>query len=219
VDRLTDQLRPHVGDRLAMLVVPNHWGDAPIVPGTAFATRLRGWADGGVEMLNHLMQVDETREHPFRPGVAGYTRFFLIADEGREAEPKGASSKGLEGSDLARFQLKRWRNVPAKLGEGGVVERGPMKMHDDFGNALMMLLHDRAALRAAPLTGGERVAAMLPAHLQPERIAQVEDPDERARRVVAAMMQRRRVEHELSRPRGTRRDPLRALRELAKSGR
>ena len=109
--------------------------------------------------------------------------------------------------------------MPAKLGEGGVVERGPMKMHDDFGNALMMLVHDKAALQAAPLTGAERVAAMMPADLQPERIAQVENPDERARRVVAAMMQRRRVEHELSRPRGGRRDPLRALREMGKSRR
>src|SRR5437764_13455619 len=53
VDRLIDLLAPHVGTRLAMLVVPNHWGDAPIVPGTAFATRLRAWADAGVEMFLH----------------------------------------------------------------------------------------------------------------------------------------------------------------------
>lgn len=53
VDRLLGLLAPHVGERLAMLVVPNHWGDAPIVPGSAFATRLRGWADAGVEMFLH----------------------------------------------------------------------------------------------------------------------------------------------------------------------
>lgn len=53
VDRLLDLLAPHVGDRLAMLVVPNHWGDAPIVPGSPFATRLRGWADAGIEMFLH----------------------------------------------------------------------------------------------------------------------------------------------------------------------
>jgi uncharacterized protein len=46
-------LGEHVGLRLAMLVVPNHWGDAPIMPGSAFATRLRGWADAGVEMFLH----------------------------------------------------------------------------------------------------------------------------------------------------------------------
>lgn len=36
-----------------MLVVPNHWGDAPIVPGSPFATRLRSWAANGVEMFLH----------------------------------------------------------------------------------------------------------------------------------------------------------------------
>ena len=36
VDRLLDLLAPHVGERLAMLVVPNHWGDSPIVPGSPF---------------------------------------------------------------------------------------------------------------------------------------------------------------------------------------
>jgi predicted deacetylase len=39
--------------RFAMLVVPDHWGDAPIVPGSAFATRLRNWAEQGVEMFLH----------------------------------------------------------------------------------------------------------------------------------------------------------------------
>lgn len=51
VDRLLDHLGPHVGRRLAMLVVPDHWSSAPITP--AFATRLRGWADEGIEMFVH----------------------------------------------------------------------------------------------------------------------------------------------------------------------
>jgi hypothetical protein len=53
VERLMDVLSGHVGGRLAMLVVPNHWGDAPIIPGSPFATRLRGWADAGIEMFLH----------------------------------------------------------------------------------------------------------------------------------------------------------------------
>jgi predicted deacetylase len=53
IDSLLDILRPHVGDRLAMLVVPNHWGDAPIRPGSAFATRLRTWASEGTEIFLH----------------------------------------------------------------------------------------------------------------------------------------------------------------------
>lgn len=53
VARLADRLRPHVGERLAMLIVPNHWGDAPIVPGSPFATRLRSWAEAGAEIFLH----------------------------------------------------------------------------------------------------------------------------------------------------------------------
>ncbi len=51
VDRLLDHLAPHVGRRLAMLVVPDHWSGAPITP--AFARRLRGWSDEGIEMFVH----------------------------------------------------------------------------------------------------------------------------------------------------------------------
>ena len=64
VDRLLDLLAPHVGKRLAMLVVPNHWGDAPIVPGSPFATRLRDWAEQGIEMFLHgYFHRDRQRRH------------------------------------------------------------------------------------------------------------------------------------------------------------
>jgi predicted deacetylase len=62
VDELVDMLSEHVGPQLAMLVVPNHWGDAPIVPGSAFASRLRTWADQGMEMFLHgYYHRDDTR--------------------------------------------------------------------------------------------------------------------------------------------------------------
>lgn len=51
VDALLDKLAPHVGARLAMLVVPDHWNGAPITP--AFARRLHAWSDAGVEMFVH----------------------------------------------------------------------------------------------------------------------------------------------------------------------
>jgi predicted deacetylase len=53
VDRLAALLNEHIGNKVAMLVVPNHWGDAPIVPGSPFATRLRDWASSGVEIFLH----------------------------------------------------------------------------------------------------------------------------------------------------------------------
>ncbi|QDC35962.1 DUF2334 domain-containing protein [Sphingobium fuliginis] len=54
VDRLLDRLSMHAAPgTLAMLVVPNHWGAHPLLPGSPFATRLRGWAEAGVSMFAH----------------------------------------------------------------------------------------------------------------------------------------------------------------------
>ena len=53
VERLIELLRPHLGERIALLVVPNHWGDAPIVPRSPFAARLRGWGEKGFEIFLH----------------------------------------------------------------------------------------------------------------------------------------------------------------------
>jgi uncharacterized protein len=53
VDQLLELLAPYVGTRLAMLIVPNHWGTAPIIPGSPFASRLRQWAESGIEMFLH----------------------------------------------------------------------------------------------------------------------------------------------------------------------
>lgn len=53
IDALLDRVRPHVGSKIALLVVPNHWSEAPIVPGSPFASRLRAWADEGLEIFLH----------------------------------------------------------------------------------------------------------------------------------------------------------------------
>lgn len=53
VELLLEILAPHVGERLSMLVIPNHWGDAPIIRGSPFAAKLRGWAEQGIEMFLH----------------------------------------------------------------------------------------------------------------------------------------------------------------------
>lgn len=54
VVRLRDLLRSrHGAPSVALLVVPNHWGDSPIVPGSRFAARLREWAESGDEIFLH----------------------------------------------------------------------------------------------------------------------------------------------------------------------
>jgi predicted deacetylase len=54
VDQLAERLdRLLGGPRFAMLVVPDHWDEAPLSAATAYARRLRDWADAGVEMFVH----------------------------------------------------------------------------------------------------------------------------------------------------------------------
>lgn len=54
IERLAEMLSGILGGpRFAMLVVPDHWGTAPLDRAPAFARRLRQWADAGVEMFLH----------------------------------------------------------------------------------------------------------------------------------------------------------------------
>ena len=80
VDTLLARLSGHLGGpRLAMLVVPDHWGEAPLTPGTPFATRLRGWADAGIEMFVHGWFHRDTTEHQ---GIAALKAKHMTASEG-----------------------------------------------------------------------------------------------------------------------------------------
>lgn len=54
IDRLSERLGDRLGGmRLAMFIVPDFWGQAPLAASPAFCARLRGWSDQGVEMLLH----------------------------------------------------------------------------------------------------------------------------------------------------------------------
>ena len=106
VDRLVDLLRLAVGDRLAMLVVPNHWGDAPIVPGSPFATRLRRWSEAGVEMFLHgYFHRDDARHS----GADGLRARFMTAGEGEflGLSKAAASSRIVEGRALVEDVIGR----------------------------------------------------------------------------------------------------------------
>jgi predicted deacetylase len=64
VERLRAHLGAHVPlDRIAMLVVPDHWGEAPLKAGTPYAAKLRAWAEAGNEMFVHGWFHRDTSEH------------------------------------------------------------------------------------------------------------------------------------------------------------
>jgi predicted deacetylase len=80
VDRLVDRLEAHVGPgRFAMLVVPDHWGEAPLAAAPAFAARLRRWADSGVEMFLHGWSHRDDSAHD---GPAAWKAKHMTAGEG-----------------------------------------------------------------------------------------------------------------------------------------
>lgn len=121
VDRLVHLLQPHVGNRVAMLVVPNHWGDAPLIAGSGFASKLRAWADAGVEMFLHgYFHHDEVRH------AGRWNRFrasYMTAGEGeflglskREALARISGGKALVedviGRPIAGFIAPAWLYGP-----------------------------------------------------------------------------------------------------------
>jgi hypothetical protein len=100
VEALVDILAEHVGSKIAMLVVPNHWGDAPIVPGSAFAKRLRDWADQGVEMFLHGYYHRDEKNH--ETGADRLRARVMTAGEGEFlglSRPE-AARRIAEGRDL-----------------------------------------------------------------------------------------------------------------------
>src|SRR5690242_5539417 len=117
VDALVDLLRPHVGDRIAMLVVPNHWGEAPITRGSPFAARLRSWAEDGFEMFLHgYYHLDESRHANRSDKLRGR---LMTAGEGEflglsEAEASARIAEGtalledVTGRPVAGFVAPAW---------------------------------------------------------------------------------------------------------------
>jgi hypothetical protein len=81
VDALAERLARHLGGpNFAMLVIPDHWREAPIAGNAAFHARLRQWAGLGIEMFLHgWCHRDET---PARQGLAAFKGRHMTAGEG-----------------------------------------------------------------------------------------------------------------------------------------
>lgn len=121
VDRLHAHLQANGGNRIAMLVVPNFWGEAPIIRGSAFAGRLRDWAARGVEMFLHgSIHRDDTRH---RSAIGRFKATRMTAGEGEflgldatEAARRIASGRALIediiGQPVAGFIAPAWLYGP-----------------------------------------------------------------------------------------------------------
>lgn len=149
---------------------------------------------GGVEQLNRDFAVDYQLDHPFRAGVKGYSRTFIVVPDDLDAEPRlieaeingkktvvtvypphaypdDLSPEDLHDDKLLRYQLRNWRTVEAKITETGERIDEPLKMNDDFGN-LAQMFAVAGALPNIPLTPQEEFTMLVEAKM-PE-LAQAE---------------------------------------------
>jgi hypothetical protein len=155
---------------------------------------------GGLEWANHYMTVDKKTRHPFfedelqEDGTwnLGCPGFFIVVKNVKYPYPRNATSHQLHDSDLCRFQFNNWRMRPQKVTDAGAIEHGPMKMHDDFGQMLQMILF-KNRISAAPLTYNELVDAVTPdkykrstlkTDYKPERELAVNYQEARARKLI-----------------------------------
>ncbi|MEH6701606.1 polysaccharide deacetylase family protein [Parasphingorhabdus sp.] len=118
VDILFDRLAPSAGsDHIAMLVVPDFWGIAPLSKSPSFRRSLQNWSDQGVEIFLHgwhhrADQVPQSRFDRFRGNflTAGEGE-FLAMDRARAAKKMRDGRKLIEditGSPVSGFIAPAW---------------------------------------------------------------------------------------------------------------
>jgi len=118
VDALHDRLSDHAGaNRMAMLVVPNHWNQAPIQPSSPFAGRMRRWAELGIEIFVHGWFHRDQAEHHDR--LSRFKARHMTAGEGeflglstqeavRRMRDGRALIESITGQPVAGFVAPAW---------------------------------------------------------------------------------------------------------------
>ena len=117
--------------RVAMLVVPDHWGEAPLIPGSRFAGKLRDWAAAGGDVFAHGWFHRDTSMHAGR--AAAFKARHMTAGEGEflglgldDCRRRMADGKALVedviGRPVAGFVAPAWLYGPGArqaLGDSG----------------------------------------------------------------------------------------------------
>lgn len=150
VDRLADLLGRELGEaRFAMLVVPDHWGLAPLGAAPAFRARLRRWAEQGVEMFVHGWFHKDMAEHA---GLASFKARHMTAGEGEflglsqdEAARRMADGRALIedaiGRETSGFIAPAWLYGPgaqaALAASGFALAEDHMKVWDPRSGAVL----------------------------------------------------------------------------------
>lgn len=134
---------------------------------------------GGIEQLNRDFAVDRKLDHPFRPGIKGYSRTFVVCPDDTTKEPRiingvkvyspepfpdELTPDDLHDDKLYRYQLMNWRSRESKITESGETIDEVLKMNDDFGN-LHQFFATNGALLNEPLTVKEEFQMLMEKHI------------------------------------------------------
>lgn len=187
VDRLRDLVGDSSGGQPAMLVVPNFWGDAPIVPGSPFATRLRRWADAGVEMFLHGWFHRDDSHHATL--AARFKANHMTASEGeflgltaaeatKRIQAGRALVEGVIGRPVAGFVAPAWLYGPSARAALGQARIGMLEDHWKVWDAASGRILARSpvitwATRTAPRRASSLAVAALARTLPTPRIMRV----------------------------------------------
>lgn len=138
-DRLADRISRHLGGpRFALLVVPDHWGMAPIAQDHGFHARLRDWHLSGAEIFVHgWFHRDDSRH---APGAAGFKAKYMTAGEGeflglnhdealRRMRDGKALLEDILGASVTGFVAPAWLYGPGALAALGPAGFGIAEDH------------------------------------------------------------------------------------------
>jgi uncharacterized protein len=131
VDQLVDALEQHVGTaNFAMLVVPDHWDEAPLAKAPAFQAKLRRWADAGVEMFLHGWR------HRDDAPAKGFAQKHMTAGEGEFSalSKADATARIAEGRKLVEDVIGR--PVAGFIAPAWLYSEGALDAVRDAGFAL-----------------------------------------------------------------------------------
>lgn len=134
VSRLAECFEQRLGGpRFAMLVVPDHWGMAPLAADKPFQAKLRHWADRGIEMFVHGWY---HRDYASHAGLARFKASHMTAGEGEFLGLDSGEAARRMGDGRALIEDVTGRHVAGFIAPAWLYGAGARRALADSGFAL-----------------------------------------------------------------------------------
>lgn len=129
----------------------------------------------GVDAINDYFKIDYAADNPFRPGEKGLSRMYVICPTDPHTGRPGVLLTSmtpdlLEDSDLFRYQFANRQFAPPKLTNSGEMLDEPLKLNDDFPQALQMVF-SKNLVHSLRTPQAELRELLLPARIRQSNIS------------------------------------------------